>query len=538
MIRRYAFCLAIVFSVGCAATKPAPCAGEQCSKPTAAPDSSRHDNRDADGAWQEVNSPDWVATGGDADRYPHDTYLTGIAMASGEGGLKRAMADAAADLANRISVRIEHEFTDASTETNGRVDYHVAAITRMSSDVRLSGLQYEISHQGDSVYALAYVEKAQAAAQQKLLRDQAVQSLRECMVSARKRSRSGKSAEAAMAYLSCMRHLVDGLQHDAVVRTITQRGTNQVQMELVSSLQRIRDASSELVSRPATSLKEAADFLAVQLSAAGDLGNYMEAVAPFRYGTTNFSSSFGQQIALHLESALGKRLNGNTASGDSPQSKFVIQGVYFQEGENIRLSATARNIDTGALQSGAEALIAKSRIPTGIALFPKNLENAMVEQRLLSEGELVDGKLRVEIWADKGRRGVVYTEHEEIRIFIRVNAPAYVRLIYVLESGIQVPIDQGYYIDGTKVNMAVEYPDRFEVVPPFGIEHIHATAFTKPPAPLPVATRVIDGETYEVVADGLASLVRHRGIKRKKKEEVAESLISISTLPRTETPTH
>jgi len=79
--------------------------------------------------------------------------------------------------------------------------------------------------------------------------------------------------------------------------------------------------------------------------------------------------------------------------------------------------------------------------------------------------------------------------------------------------------------------MAVEYPERFEVAPPFGIEHIHATAFTLQPTPLPLTTRVIAGVNYSVVADGISSLVRHRGIKRKDKDEVAESLLTITTLP-------
>lgn len=545
-----------VIASGCAGAKPVPCEGKGCrvsleegdkSNPSApslsdmlntVDEKLRNDSPGDARSWREVGAPDWIATGGNSVSYPAENYLTGIAMARGEDGLKRAMTEAAADLANRISVRIEHELTDASSEKNGQVDYHIAAITRMTSDVRLSGLRYEVTHRDDKVYALAYVERTHAVAKQITLRDRAIDSLRECMASAKKRSRAGEDATAAMGYLRCLRYVADGLRHDAVVRIVDERSAKQVQKELVSSLQKIRDASSSLVSRPAASLQEAADFLAVQLAAASGLSGDFGDVAPFRYGTTNFSSPFGQQISLHLMSALGRHSGEMGGSVDTPNETGVIQGVYFQEGENLRLSATLRGLDTGALLGGAETLIAKSRVPHGIALFPKNLEQAMVDQRLLSEGELVDGKLRVEIWADKGRRGVVYTESEDIRIFIRVNAPAYVRLIYVLESGVQVPIDQAYYIDGSKVNMAVEYPDSFEVVPPFGIEHIHATAFTNRPAPLPIAKRVIDGIHYEVVSQGLSTVVRHRGIKRKKKDEVAESLLSISTLPRSNDTTY
>ncbi|MBN2716903.1 MAG: hypothetical protein JXX14_13710 [Deltaproteobacteria bacterium] len=540
---RFLLFIFFLIPLGCAGAKPLPCNGKNCviaseaqstgSTDTVAVSSQGKLNSIEEKLnWKEMAWPDWISSGGNASSYPAETYLTGIAVAAGDDALKRSMTEAAADLANRISVRIEHEFTDVSSEKNGKVDYHVAAITRMTSDVSLSGLQYEIVHRSNDVYALAYVARAEAAINQRVLRDQAIQALRACVASARRNEHQGENAAAAMGYLGCLRHVAEGLQHDAVVRVIEQHSTNSVQQELVSSLQEIRDASAKLVSRPAASINEAADFLAVQLAATGALDSALGEVAPLRYGTTNFSSPFGQQIALNLMSALGRHTRPVNGTDSDSKGSVVVQGVYFPEGENVRISITIRGFDSGNVIGSAETLISQSSIPERMSLYPKNLEQAMVAQQLLSEGELVDGRLRVEIWADKGRRGVVYTESEEIRIFIRVNAPAYVRLIYVLESGIEVPIDQGYYIDGSKVNMAVEYPDRFEVVPPFGVEHIHATAFTQKPAPLPITTRVIDGVSYEIIENGLSGMVRHRGIKRKEKDEVAESLISISTLPR------
>ena len=64
---------------------------------------------------------------------------------------------------------------------------------------------------------------------------------------------------------------------------------------------------------------------------------------------------------------------------------------------------------------------------------------------------------------------------------MRVNRPAYVRLVYILANGSKVVLEQAYFIDASKVNQAVEYPDKFEVSAPFGVERLYAVAFTETP---------------------------------------------------------
>ena len=519
---------------GCAGTKSAQCGGAGCAAAAANGNRATSDStgNDEAGNVRVVNAPSWIVGGGNSTNYPNELFLTGIAAAKGDDALKRAMADAAADLANRITVRIESELTDVNSETNGKVDYHIAAMTRLTSDVRIQGLKYEIAYVGADVDALAYIRRSDAATEHRMQLDRALLGLRTCMNSARA-LRANVSASVAAGYQQCLQYVTDGLRHDAVMRNVDpQNKAHKPPQELVQSLQEIRDATAAITARPATTIKEVAEFLALQLAARGNIPYVFRDAPAFRYGTTNFASAFGQQLSLSLESALAQR-QSNTDSRAPSGPDAAVRGVYFEEGNDIRVAATIVEVATGKVVGGAETVIAKPNIPAGVAIRPKNLESAMADQRLLAEGELVDGALRVEVWTDKGRRGVVYAESEPIRLFMRVNTPAYVRLIYVLQSGVQVPIDQGYYIDASKVNMAVEYPDRFEAAPPFGVEHIHATAFTKQPEPLPVTNQTIDGQSYTVVQDGLASVVRHRGIKRVEKDEVAESLISITTFPTT-----
>ena len=142
------------------------------------------------------------------------------------------------------------------------------------------------------------------------------------------------------------------------------------------------------------------------------------------------------------------------------------------------------------------------------------------------------GDLRLELWTNKGDRGLVFGEGEELKLYMRVNRSAYVRLIYVLANGAKVPLEQAYFLDKGKVNRAVEYVDSFEVTGPFGVEQIFGVAFEEKPRDLPTRPKKFGGETYDVVVEA-ATMVRHRGLKKKKKKaQIAEAMLTITTTPR------
>jgi hypothetical protein len=477
--------------------------------------------------------PHWVRTGGESAKYPEALYIVGFAMAVGDDAIESAKAGAAGDLANRIQVRVEHELNDVSVEKDGVTSYQIASITRTTSDIRLRGIDYEIYQEKDRCYALAFVSKKDAVRERRTLRDRALEETRACLANARVRQQAGDEANAVQIFETCRKPIAEALEHDVLVRVVSDdaRDDQAFYKEILNATQTINTRIADILRRPAGSVRQAADALAIQLKRQGTSLDSQWVFSPLTYGTTNFSSPFGQQMALDLEGAVARLGRTGETAATTETDDLAVRGVFTEEGEKVRISVTVKSVHSGKLAASAETLLLKTAIPTNLPVKPRNFDRALSEGRLLAEGELITGQLRLEIWCDKGRRGAVYRESDSMNLFLRVNQPAYVRLVYVLENGAQIPIDQGYYIDSSKVNMAVEYPDEFEVVPPFGIEHVHATAFTKKPPPLPTTERLIDGMPYEVVAEGFQSMVRHRGIARKSKDEVAETMLSITTMP-------
>jgi hypothetical protein len=484
----------------------------------------------------EVAEPDWVKNGGNSPRFGDSRFVTGFAMAEGQNALDGAKQQASADLAGKISVRIQHELQDVAEEEDGEYRYRIAAITHSTTDIRLTGLLFETHEKGERVYVLAYLDRQVAAEQRERERNLALIDLRECVSSAERHERARRATDAIHTYESCRRPIAQALEHDAVARVLRrEQAANDVALnEVIRATRTVDEKISSILDRPASSLREASGRLALQLLDRGDLGNSPLTVSPFTYGTTDLSSAFGRETAIELERALVADRAAADGTAEAAGAKLV-RGVYLVRADEIRLSATLKDVESGRLLDSAETTLPRAALPKGVALKPANFETALRDQKILAEGELLSGDLRVEVWTDKGRRGVVYTEREELKIYLRVNQPAWVRLVYVLQSGAQVPLEQAYYIDASKVNFVVEYPEAFEIAPPFGVEHIHATGFTMHPEPVATRRVMIDGESYDIVADGMDAVVRTRGLRRVRNDEkfaMAEGFVTVTTTPR------
>ena len=182
----------------------------------------------------------------------------------------------------------------------------------------------------------------------------------------------------------------------------------------------------------------------------------------------------------------------------------------------------------------SEVALPRNAVPPELPFVPQNLIQALQDQKILGAGELVTGNLHLEVTTNKGRTGLLFAESDQYKLLLRVNKPAYVRLVYMLANGMRVPIEQAYFIDASKVNQLVEYPNDFEVAPPFGVERFQAVAFTERPRPLATKKVTLAGQEYEVIADNAPeALIKYRGIKlAKAKAETAEAVLTVTTTPR------
>jgi len=481
------------------------------------------------------SAPDWVEGGGSSEDFPSGRYLTGFGQAEGkEEALESAKQQAAADLARQISVQIESNVVDVTQETNGKYQNDLTSRIRATSDIRLDGVRFETYRKRKKVWALAILERLPAAVARRKQRDQALALTRRCLESAAAEEKAGRSSQALDTYRSCRTPLEAALEHEAIASALQRQvGLDDDAGEVLARhATQISARVRAIPHEDAASIRSAAEGLAAQLARAGiGRGRHVQ-VAPFLYQSRDISSPFGREIAIALESAVGRTRAEGSAEDATP---VVIRGSYHEEGNLFRLRASAKEPSSGRLLASAEIGLEQKGIPSNIETRPANFEAFAQNADKLAGGEVVSGNLRVELRTNKGIRGLVFDEGEELSIYVRVNRPSWVSLIYVLTNGEHVPIEQAWYIDNSKVNQLVEYPSSFEIVPPFGVEMIHAMAHTEQPPVLLTRRTRIEGQDYLVIDEGADQVVRHRGIARKEKKQVAEQTVQLTTM-RVEAP--
>jgi hypothetical protein len=115
-----------------------------------------------------------------------------------------------------------------------------------------------------------------------------------------------------------------------------------------------------------------------------------------------------------------------------------------------------------------------------------------------------------------------------MQVYVRVNLPSYIRLMYHLADGRRTLLVDNYYIDESKVNMVVQIPEEFECDAPYGAEVLQAFARTERFEPI----EVVEVEGYKVLKEDLGTfLSTTRGMKKAKQGTLqAETRVVMTTM--------
>lgn len=484
---------------------------------------------------QAAGAPDWVAAGGKSARFPLEQFLTAYSFSDSSDALASAKVAAAADLAKSISVRVESQMTDLSEVKGNDERQQITALNKASTDVRLDGLIYETFVDGARAHALAILERGPAVAERRRLRDAAVAQVRASLAAGAVAEKNKKESEATRAYLAARTAVGEALQHESLARVIG-RGPDATSVALETELAAASRTASEkvdaLLHRPQSNLTEATEALAYQLRQQGISSKAKWTLAPFTYKSTIYPSLFGRAVSSDLERALAQQAASDAGGNDA---ELAFKGTYTEEADTVRIIVYAREVKSGRTVASAQASVPRKAIPADLPLTPPNLMQALRDQKILAAGEEVNGGLHLELFTNKQDAGgsQVFQAKEELKLFVRVNKPCYVRLVYLLQNGYKVPIAQSWFIKEGDVNKLVEFTDAFEIAPPFGSEIIQAAAFTDKPEALATKKIVVEGTEYDVVLDGTQALVKHRGFSRKKANaETADTFVTITTMPK------
>ena len=514
--------------------------------------------------------PDWVKNYGTSEERPAHIYLVGFGSAWGSGAEPRQIAadDARADVSRNIVTKVKSVIRTSESEIKGTLSQEYSGVTQSETVLKLLGFeteQYVDSGRNPTTYVLAYVRRAELKRIYTRRASTLREEIRRILADAEAAKNASKIDIAVEKYLSSY-PLYEALKEAELILLVTEhdsspseaafaelaeatKGRAGVSDKRLMSQTEVGNRVEKLVSESLTSVDGIARAVVFQLSKQVKQPTGKVLLAPFTYQDTRMSSRFSHQLLAALESQIGqvvkwKTVNQTHRSGGDfrPRSSQVMRdlakdvgatlllsGTYWENGDQITLRATLRDVETGEVKAGV--VVAFDREVKTLNFKPQNYKQMLIEQRAFAEGEFVSGGLQVEVWTNKGSEHLLYTEGETMKVFVRVNREGYIRLLYILADGRRTLLYDNYYIDQSKVNRVVEMPEEFECAPPFGAELLVVAARTE--AFPPIRTYESDGYHFLSAKDARQAVRDFRGMKKKQKQpdvQQSEARLVLTTM--------
>lgn len=491
--------------------------------------------------------PEWALEYGLKSPYSNQRYITGFGLAERGSDDSKAMeaAKTAAldDLIRKIRVQVSSSVTTAAAENGAGATSSVSIVSKSISSLKLSNIEFEVAHDWKHYYALAYALKGSLRSMYEQKGAEALQKILQGIAEAEEAEKSGEIGRAMDSYIRILPFFSDVLENRSVYNVLIQGSYGSgffsgLDFEGIRSAEdffrlegEIRSKIAGLQKGPASDLDTALEKLAVMLDTQNVRGGSFQ-IPPFLYQNSDFTSAFGNYASRKLESLAGTRLGGG-------RGKVVIRCSYWEQGRDIELMAVAKAVSSGETLGSAFALFPASSVPGRYGIKPQNAEEALKTQYAIADGAIVDGGLKVEVWTNRGRNEdvLVFSGGESLELYFKVNQPAFLQITYDLATGEKVLLEESFYIGMDLVNQVVRYPYEFEVVPPYGVEHMMVSAFSKKPPPPNVVIDYIDGERYEVFGSAEEVVAQTRGLRKKQSDsgstevKVGEAFLTLTTMP-------
>jgi len=305
----------------------------------------------------------------------------------------------------------------------------------------------------------------------------------------------------------------------------------------------VEDALDRLIQEQAFSLDDLAYGLTYQLQQSLEAPLERVVVSPLLYRQSEMASPFSYILRDRLEQELIQYANWQTVRLDdvqfnqgNPNMRYALKGTYEISGDQLYLSVFVKDVFAQQVVSMATARLDVAVVEQAqLAYLPTQYEQKQAEQQVLATHEVAARGIDLEVWTNKGKDALVFTEGERMNLYFRTNIACHVRFVYHLADGRRVHFfDQ--YIGADQVDQVQEIPYDFIcdcTDAPCGVETLQINAQETPFAPL--ETQQIGG--YHFITEDLSSfLQKTRGMKQEENLYRAEKRLVITTMKKPPLP--
>lgn len=274
--------------------------------------------------------------------------------------------------------------------------------------------------------------------------------------------------------------------------------------------------------------------------------NHTVAVHPIVYKDSAIISPFARQFTIALMEGMPEwvfvdpiiefkqhTLNLDKINQDVPPLR--LSSSCWENGDEVTIRVTLRNINTGEFLASTVVSFLKGNMRDNMTYLPRGYQEAQEEKDVFNpsyfviehtrgnDGDIIEhefppiGGLTVDLWTDKGRGPLSYMDGDKVKIFARVNQPAYLRLLNTHSDQKRVLLVDNFYIGPKGVNSEVKIGE-FLCAPPIGVEFLNVAVRTgKFPK---IETREDDGYHFLVEQEPEKAAAEFRGLKPIPKDDL------------------
>lgn len=476
--------------------------------------------------------------------YPSRFYIVGEGSAPNTGNpedLAGAKERAMGDLSNQIQASVNSEFVNEVTESSKSLSEYAHSKIKVISKMRIEGAQYETEKTDDMITVRAILRKDLAADLYFQKTKQLTEKLQNQMIRVTSLLKNGEN-ETALSQLFAASKIFNEIEQNIIIYMIL-GGTEADKLQPQLSRTDLDDKIFNLTEQNFNSFEDVVNGLCFQIAKQVKPDQKLN-IFPLQFQNTSFGSQFSDYARQQILFSLPKFLKFKQADSKPQEAAegISINGTYWLRDQEMEILVTMYDAQ-GITFGSARLKFPLSYVEQlGVAYKPQNFVDAMSENKYFNADEVVSGDLKIDFWTNKGDDNLIFQEGERMQMFVRVNTPCNLRLIYHLANGMRTPLVETFYIDQAKVNHVVEIAPEYEIVcaPPFGVEKLQIFASSIKLPKLNTTTTTVDGQEYIVLADDLKKfLEQSRGFVRKKpaQAKTAERVITITTVEKSKLDT-
>jgi hypothetical protein len=490
-----------------------------------------------------TQTPDWALETTRKFHFPEGEFLIGfqseknVNKENPQDLLNRIEGYAKEQLIEYIQVKVKGEATQEMSEVNGKVQSRFVSIYSSSSNLEVTGLKIEKSYDPKTKmgYAIAYARKADLAGYYKGIIDAGLTNAAQKIEEA-KNALNSKDIQRSIKVCFEAGNILPSIEQAQRVIIAIKSGNlseSDIQNERAAKQRTsIDDIVREAQRSSNNTVDEASFFIARGLKLQTGKLEMPVMLMNFTYEDTKMGSDLSRRLNQYLSSKLVSEA-GYVIGAENTDEFFgyVLNGTYWKEVNEIKVISTLKD-NIGKIVATAEAFVPLTWFQsTGVNYLPENFDEAYSKMKALDRNEIVKGDLNVEVWTNKGRENLIFSENDLLKFYVKANKECYLTFIYHLADGNSVLLFDNYRITEDMVNKTVEIPYDFECAEPFGVETLQVNAQT---IQFPKIETISKDGYYYITGNLNEVLSNTRGFKNKSDKDIqrAEKRLMFTTMKK------